>query len=787
MSQNLFTKIASLLENVTRLSSILEGDKATTVTLESGQRKPSISKAIQDQFADLRGMVSGQRVAYKTQALLFGDLQPGHNALGEVTNDPDPAKNGVYIKEGVSGVGSWTLSNYDRFADMDNRASLGRYQLLGFIKTFDVANLGEQGTGANPGDTATVTLSWDRLYLYSGTDVKFVAAGSFTVASTEALYLDLNQTPNGSGEYVVAKTDAATEEFWDVTADFTRDNQVLIFGQYNGRFTGLLPVSATLHDVKAKDDRIHQRVTNRVTDLMVPMVGASFTVTKGASNSLDVVLPACALFRGAEAYKPIAVNGGTFNIPLNQALYVDIDEDITNRDALAAAVTSSAFYSAAENTASGFMGNNRICLLANTTGNKVSGLLAPHVHAQYNRADPWLGHVVMKDAGVTVNFDAATRTLSWDGVIYFQFAEGKRVKLGAGSVTFGTGVLQVAWLDMRELVFAETPATAVKVGTYFTGTDRFVSDAHQVPLFYYSAGDYGCIGGFPAPEQALVVDYDPDDIVCMQTADYLDFFVKGVGSASTKYIKYRFQYHVDAAKSYEGWRMNGAWLVSRTGEYSFTALQQVVNAGEWECAVRETGKPDYMGGLIHGVEQASRNIMLVDGVKQAWGQVRNFTCRSLDFIQQSKLTEYAASADRANKWTRWHITAQAMTLDHRLEWLADVSLQTAYLGMLPIMRKDSAYQVTEAGARSPYYVEEAMSSEGFTEVIDASGRALIWGNDVQAEVEVVKGWQWPNRNFRFSNATQYNKLYFDLTGAGYAVTTGDVWEVSTIYRIRATS
>lgn len=57
---------------------------------------------------------ASNRIAYQTLALLNADLAHDENTLAEVTNDPTPAtNNGLYIKVGASGSGSWLKSTND--------------------------------------------------------------------------------------------------------------------------------------------------------------------------------------------------------------------------------------------------------------------------------------------------------------------------------------------------------------------------------------------------------------------------------------------------------------------------------------------------------------------------------------------------------------------------------------------------------------------------------------------------------------------------------------------------
>jgi hypothetical protein len=58
----------------------------------------------------INGLVIGGAVVYATRAALFADLARPANTLGIVYNDSTLAYNGVYVKAGASGSGSWSLT-----------------------------------------------------------------------------------------------------------------------------------------------------------------------------------------------------------------------------------------------------------------------------------------------------------------------------------------------------------------------------------------------------------------------------------------------------------------------------------------------------------------------------------------------------------------------------------------------------------------------------------------------------------------------------------------------------
>lgn len=59
----------------------------------------------------LNGLLVGNAVVYATRSALYADLAHPANRLGIVYNDPTAGYNGIYIKSGSSGSGSWSITS----------------------------------------------------------------------------------------------------------------------------------------------------------------------------------------------------------------------------------------------------------------------------------------------------------------------------------------------------------------------------------------------------------------------------------------------------------------------------------------------------------------------------------------------------------------------------------------------------------------------------------------------------------------------------------------------------
>jgi hypothetical protein len=292
-------------------------------------------------------------------------------------------------------------------------------------------------------------------------------------------------------------------------------------------------------------------------------------------------------------------------------------------------------------------------------------------------------------------------------------------------------------------------------------------------------------------------------LVVIHAKDAVRFYVKGCNPQSRRYLGYqllhcRDQLRQDCNKHHDLWRMHEIWEVERTDAYAFRPVRAVANGGEWECAIRQVGKGDFMGGRIHGKEFLSEVNFSVDGTARSLDDVGEYQAQVLELRQLSTLAEHDTQnrVVVAEKETHWHITTTVMTLTQRITWFKTLQLNDAYLCMLPIKRLHTQAStdapdglpgteyITDTGARAPDWQPEDLSQEGFTPVYSQSHHARAWSeaSGIYADVEVVEGWNLPKREFNFSPAPQYNKLYFDFCGE-HTVHAGDEWRTKSRYRI----
>lgn len=278
----------------------------------------------------------------------------------------------------------------------------------------------------------------------------------------------------------------------------------------------------------------------------------------------------------------------------------------------------------------------------------------------------------------------------------------------------------------------------------------------------------------------------------VQTPEMVSLYVKQWEGVSPSYLRFQLLHNVDltnseADKRHDVWRMNQILEVVKEADGSYRTLRPITNQGEWETAIREVGAGDSMGGRIHANEFLREARLLLDGSEGRLGSAAELLAESVILEQRTKLTRYGSNNEviAAEKQNRWTITSSELILDQQIEWKTGMEINSAFLTMLPILRKEPGGVVTDTGARAPEWEPEDISEEGFEQRYSQAHHAKAWSDvsGVCAEIEIVQGWTFPNRRFFFSSAALYNKMYFDFTGP---ITTlpGDVWRIRSVYRIR---
>ena len=312
--------------------------------------------------------------------------------------------------------------------------------------------------------------------------------------------------------------------------------------------------------------------------------------------------------------------------------------------------------------------------------------------------------------------------------------------------------------------------------------------------------------------------YDSNEVVLKVSNpasgnDYGSFYVfaKTSNKFSNEYIRYNFIYEkADASSSalnanVSAYRIREAHYAKRTGEYTFDVGHRVLQEGEIEMAIKETGAADFIGGF-HGDEilVPSSLSLKVDGKEVALDKASDTKGTSVEFLQNTNLNRCGSPNEKVIFCERkYGVTKDGVSLNQKIEWLAgDFEIQKgqspAFLAMFTPCRRTpsterlldiiefydengNVYDTTDVTQYEYNGVSGTVQTTArYTpKIVRAHQYGLESGYEADITTSVVTG---PSDTFTYSWIRGVdNKIYFGMA-SGATPSVGDVWEVNNTYK-----
>jgi hypothetical protein len=630
------------------------------------------------------------------------------------------------------------------------------------------------------------------------------AVTDVSVPQGEALYVDLDGVPNGSGRLVAQVTTGGWTAGMLSGGAFLNDRKVYLL------INDFLGIAGPLAQQQINFNFIDQGLKNRTNRPAYVVLGDLTWYSENGTASV-ISFADLRVTRGAGNSSILVAGQTDVSVARGEALYVDLSAAPVGGKVVPQ-VTTTGYSNPTGGLVNGsFVDDNKLYLFIND-GSGAGGALAHR-----RPTNRYLGDVWLKQDPISVTFDPATRTLAWSNYLILPAGQG-RIKLAPGSYTFADSTFNVAYLDLMGVVTAgDTPATAVKGGTYHLTSvpERYLGKSHQLPIFYWNgANDFGSLGGFPRATvlgAAVVSTLAPDDVVVKVGATLISIFIKGSKSASKKYLEFTLGYEnkpfdptgVDAYGNADLWRLKHAYEADLDpATISFVRTRSgksLLNGGEITCAIKEKGAPDYIGGF-HGDEIKSTAVLLLDGVEIPMGTVATYVGKNLQYVQRStlfKCNTQTAVATRAQSLVLSHENGHAkIDMSQQVVWSQVLELEVAMLTMLPIKRlldETTGEVITNTALRSPYLDKEDVSTAGFPQVgtVGSLPDAQIWGpTGISASVRMLKHPGHADCGFYIASPIYYNKFYYSVAGSAVAMggsthttTAGEHWDVQSVIKM----
>lgn len=246
------------------------------------------------------------------------------------------------------------------------------------------------------------------------------------------------------------------------------------------------------------------------------------------------------------------------------------------------------------------------------------------------------------------------------------------------------------------------------------------------------------------------------------------------------YVNYNLVRSVLKSRNCDTWRLSIAYALDDNleNEYPLTP-----HGAEWDMALRLSGRADFIGGFAHGDEIYTSVSVAIDG-------------KSADIESLVELTPFNelivkvasrgfdpddSSTEALKHFKEYVINENGITLNQKVEWLNEYTLDTSYMAMMPPLKTltDRFYTDVDRTPKVPAdYFRERIS--GVTEaVVYGSSSGITYSMSAPKYPSILGG-----KRFFLSNNGKglYNKMYFIIC-EGACVCKGDVWETTTKYAV----
>lgn len=286
--------------------------------------------------------------------------------------------------------------------------------------------------------------------------------------------------------------------------------------------------------------------------------------------------------------------------------------------------------------------------------------------------------------------------------------------------------------------------------------------------------------------------------------DKLNIYMHSSKGKEQNFMKYCLKHLIEPYRdggtyqNYDLWRLYELYsTTSINGDFKDDFPHDIVNAGEWECALKIDGTPDFHGGL-HGYEHQKSVLVKADSKEIELAKIHTLCAEKFEFVQKSEIYLQGTKDKVIAKHEQHYIFKNGRLMLHqKILWEQELTILYSYMAMLPIKRTSDNTSdgdiVTDRVMINNSSKVYDVGKIGHQTGISSSGDhvrdvkyAKIWGEQsgICAELS-IKCEFLPTNNFLVQNTPTYNKFYFSYAGdgIGHKVKKSDLWVIDAEYEI----
>ena len=251
---------------------------------------------------------------------------------------------------------------------------------------------------------------------------------------------------------------------------------------------------------------------------------------------------------------------------------------------------------------------------------------------------------------------------------------------------------------------------------------------------------------------------------------YIDIPVCG------EHIRYMMGHCVNNSINSDVWRLMYIYHIASDG-----TATAITRRGEFECALKLNGRPDFAGGVVHGDEVEDTFYIICDGISITDPEDLDGYYDEVKIVRTSDLYDPSDNTTIIANHGVEYIFADKLKINQSVKWTGEYPLDTCYLAMFPVLKTysgkrydDTSYSVVDNPASD--YGINIPGAKSVTEF----GNDFIVNMSIERYPEGLPGGD--KARVTDNSGIDYNKIYFFVCSSG-TTSLNELWLSTTVYDV----